>query len=176
LTLTDQEVLGYNPATKVSPPLRPLHDVEALQEALIEGTIDLIATDHAPHTREEKHQEYSLAPFGMTGLETALGVVLTKFYHTGKLSLERIVQLMSVKPAQVLKIPGGTLKEGSPADLIMVDLNIEWEVREEDFISKGKNSPFIGKKLKGRNLATMVEGKWVYKSPQAPFNGVEKKF
>lgn len=164
LTLTDQEVAGYNTATKVSPPLRPLQDVEALQEALIEGAIDLIATDHAPHTKEEKHQEYSLAPFGMTGLETALGVILTKFYHTGKISLERIVQLMSVNPAKVLNIPGGTLKEGSPADLILLDLNTEWEVKKDDFISKGKNSPFIGKKLKGKNLATMVAGEWVYKS------------
>lgn len=163
LLLTDEEVTGYHTSTKVNPPLRSREDREALRRGLLDGTIDIIATDHAPHTREEKNREFTLAPFGATGLETALGLILTEFYHKGTLSLHQIVDMLSLRPAGLLKIPGGTLTPGSPADLILVDPEREWEVRAEDFISKGVNSPFIGWKLKGKVVATMVAGKWVYK-------------
>ena len=163
LVLTDQDVTGYHTATKVNPPLRSKEDREALRRGLLDGTIDLIATDHAPHTREEKNREFSQASFGMTGLETALGLILTEFYHTGILSLHQIVDMLSLRPARLLKIPGGTLAEGSAADLILVDLDREWEVRVEDFYSKSVNSPFTGWKLKGKAVATMVAGEWVYK-------------
>ena len=163
LILTDEDVAGYQTATKVNPPLRTKEDREALRQGLLDGTIDLIATDHAPHTREEKNQEFGRAPFGMTGLETALGLILTEFYHTGLLTLDQIVDLLSLRPARLLGIPGGTLAEGSPADLILVAVDREWEVREEDFTSKSVNSPFIGWKLKGKTVATMVGGEWVYK-------------
>ena len=98
----------------------------------------------------------------MIGLETALGIILTEFYHTGLLDLLAIVELMSLRPARLLKISGGTLAPGTPADLIVVDPNLKWEVRAEDFASKSCNSPFIGKELTGKNLATMVDGRWVY--------------
>jgi len=163
LILTDGDVAGYHTATKVNPPLRTKKDREALREGLLNGTIDLIATDHAPHTREEKNQEFGKAPFGMTGLETALGLILTEFYHTGLLSLAKIVDLLSLSPARLLGIPGGTLAEGSPADLVLVALDREWEVKEEEFLSKSTNSPFVGWKLKGKAVATMVGGEWVYK-------------
>ncbi|NLY88115.1 MAG: dihydroorotase [Firmicutes bacterium] len=163
LVLTDEDVADYHTATKVNPPLRTKEDREALREGLLDGTIDLIATDHAPHTREEKNQEFGRAPFGMTGLETALGLIFTEFYHTGLLSLAKIVDLLSLSPARLLGIPGGTLAEGSPADLILVDPDREWEVKEEEFASKSVNSPFIGWKLKGKAVATMVGGEWVYK-------------
>lgn len=162
LSLIDEDVAGFNTSTKVNPPLRSRTDREALRQGLLDGTIDLIATDHAPHTREEKHKEYPLAPFGMIGLETALGVILTEFYQTGLLELSAIVDLMSLRPARLLKIPGGTLAQGAPADLIVVDPNLRWQVRAEDFASKSCNSPFIGKELTGKNLATMVNGRWVY--------------
>lgn len=162
LVLTDEEVTGFDPVTKVNPPLRSSEDRAALIEGLLDGTIDLIATDHAPHTREEKHREYQLAPFGMTGLETALGIILTEFYHTGILSMDRLVELFSLHPARLLDIPGGTLAKGSPADLIVIDPDREWQVRAADFFSKSQNSPFIGRRLRGKNLATMVEGEWVF--------------
>lgn len=163
LILTDEVVADYYTTTKVNPPLRTEEDREALRAGLLDGTIDLIATDHAPHTREEKNQEFGRAPFGMIGLETALGLILTEFYHTGILSLAKIVDLLSLAPARLLGIPGGTLAEGSPADLILVALDREWEVKEEEFLSKSVNSPFIGWKLKGKAVATMIGGEWVYK-------------
>ncbi|HHU51660.1 MAG TPA: dihydroorotase [Firmicutes bacterium] len=162
LSLIDEDVIGFNTATKVNPPLRSRTDREALRRGVMDGTINLIATDHAPHTREEKLKEYPLAPCGMIGLETALGIILTEFYHTGLLDLLAIVELMSLRPARLLKISGGTLAPGTPADLIVVDPNLKWEVRAEDFASKSCNSPFIGKELTGKNLATMVDGRWVY--------------
>lgn len=163
LLLTDEDVTGYHTSTKVNPPLRSREDREALRRGLLDGTIDIIATDHAPHTREEKNREFTLAPFGVTGLETALGLILTEFYHKGMLSLSQIVDLLSLRPARILNLPGGTLVPGSPADLILVDPDREWEVRAEEFFSKGINSPFIGWKLKGKVVATMVAGKWVYR-------------
>lgn len=162
LLLTDEDVVGFDTSTKVNPPLRSRADREALVRGLFDGAIDLIATDHAPHTREEKNREYPLAPFGLIGLETALGLILTEFYHAGKLSLNKIVELMSLRPARLLEIPGGTLVEGSPADLIIIDPAVRWEVRAEDFLSRSKNSPFIGRELQGKNIATMVGGRWVY--------------
>jgi dihydroorotase len=162
LILTEESVLGYDTSAKVNPPLRLEEDVQALQTALIDGTVDCIATDHAPHHYDEKEKEFSYAPFGMIGLDTALGLIITELVHKGILDWSQLVQRMSLKPAQILNITGGTIDVGSPADITIIDPDMEWEVIADDFFSKSKNSPFVGWKLKGRAVLTMVNGKVVW--------------
>ncbi|MFQ5881814.1 MAG: dihydroorotase [Candidatus Methylomirabilales bacterium] len=163
LILTDEAVRSFNPNTKMNPPLRSGEDVAALREALIDGTIEVIATDHAPHARSEKQLEFDYAPFGIIGLETALGLILTEFYHTGLLPLSMIVERMAMNPARILKLKNkGTLAPGTDADITIVDLNREWIVEEQEFTSKSKNSPFIGWKLKGMAVMTIVAGKVIW--------------
>ncbi|GIV19875.1 MAG: dihydroorotase [Armatimonadota bacterium] len=160
--LTDEACLGYNTSAKMNPPLRTQADCDAIIEGLRDGTIDAIATDHAPHAAYEKAQEFALAPFGIVGLETAFAVSYTELVSTGRMSLSQLVEKMSCQPAKVLGLPGGTLAPGSPADVALFDPNRKWTVRASEFRSKSRNTPFEGWELQGKPVLTMVAGKVVY--------------
>lgn len=164
LILTHDAVRTWDTDTKVNPPLRSREDVEAVQEGLKDGTIDVIATDHAPHARVDKEVEYELAAFGISGLETMVGLTLM-LVERGVLDLSEWVKKVSLNPARILGINGGTLAPGSPADLTVIDLNHSWKVDPALFRSKGKNTPFKGWMLKGKVVCTMVDGRVVYKAP-----------
>ena len=161
LALTDEDLEGYNTNYKMNPPLRTSEDVKALRKGLKDGVIDCIATDHAPHTQEEKMQEFDCAPFGVIGLETALAVVLTELYHGEKWKLEEIVKMFSVRPSEILKLGSdfGKIEKGAQANLALLDLNHDWVVSFEHLASKSKNSCFLKKKLKGKVTATICAGK-----------------
>ncbi len=163
-TLTDEEITAFDTATKVNPPLRSEEDVKAIKEGLQDGTIDVIATDHAPHAVEEKDVEYNYAPFGISGIETALGLVITQLVKPGILSLEEAITKLTINPAEVLGLDKGRIEVGRVADLTVIDLEKEWKVEPKDFISKGKNTPFAGFKLTGQAVMTIVGGEIVYKS------------
>lgn len=158
-TLTAETVSGYNTATKVSPPLRIDTDIAAVKEGLADGTIDVIASDHAPHTIEEKDVEYDLAPFGMVGLETTIGMVWTELVATGVLTPLQAIEKMTVHPAAILGIPKGTIQKGADADITIIDPALSWVVDPEQFASKGRNSPFAGRRLQGKAWATIVGGR-----------------
>ncbi|MEG6617104.1 dihydroorotase [Peptococcaceae bacterium 1198_IL3148] len=162
-TLTDADVVGYNTATKVNPPLRTAADVAAVKEGLADGTIDVIATDHAPHTAEEKAVEYQYAPFGLVGLETAVGLVFTELVAPGVLTAAQAIAKLSCMPAAVLAVPGGKLAVGERADITIIDPERKEKVDPTGFASKSKNSPFVGRVLKGLPVVTMVNGKIVMK-------------
>lgn len=164
LTLTDEAVIGYSTATKVNPPLRSADHVQALVAGLQDGTIDVIATDHAPHAFEEKDVEFKYAPSGFAGLETALGVILTELYHTGQFTLTDLIDRMSSAPARILDLETGTLKVGAPADITVIDPGLEWTVDSSSFYTRGKATPFDGRKLKGKAVATIVGGRLVMKN------------
>lgn len=159
---TDEWVENYDTNAKVNPPLRTQRDVEAIKEGLRDGTIDIIATDHAPHHIDEKEVEFNLAANGISGFETAFSLSYTHLVDTGLLSLEELVAKLSTTPAQILGIPGGVLDIGLPADITIVDTKREYIVNRDKFYSKGKNTPFHGKKLKGKVIYTIVGGKVVY--------------
>jgi len=163
LTLTDEACADYNPATRVSPPLRSMDHVEGMRAAVLDGTVSCIVTDHAPHAPEEKDVEFRNAPNGFCGLETSLGVVLTDLYHTGIFDLNTIVTKMSCEPAKVFKLDAGTLKEGAKADITIMDLNKEWTVDSSEFYTRGKFTPYEGKACKGKAVATILGGKFVMK-------------
>ena len=163
LVLTDEAVAGYDPNTKVNPPLRSAGDLAALHAALADGTIDVIASDHAPHTLEEKHREYALAPSGLVGLETALGLVLTELVRPGLLSLEDLALKMAINPRRLLGLPAGGISPGKPADLTLVDLEHAWSVDPSSFRGKSRNTPFAGRHLTGKAVATFVAGRPVYR-------------
>lgn len=158
LMLTDADVGDYDTNRKMNPPLRTSEDLEAVREALADGTIDAIATDHAPHAVEEKLVEFDRAPFGVVGLETALAVVMTHLVRPGLLSIEDALRRMSTLPAQILGIPGGRLDVGAPADLVVIDPDRRWTVRPGEFASRSRNTPFEGWNLEGKAVLTMVEG------------------
>ena len=160
-TMTDEKLRGRDADYRMNPPLRTPDDVEAITEGVCDGTIDCIVTDHAPHSAEEK-ADFEKAPNGVVGLETSLAVTLTQLYHTGKLSLSKIVRLMCVNPRKILGISGGNFSEGEPADIAIVDLNEEWTVDPEKLHGKSKNTCFKGMTLKGRVKKTIVDGKVVY--------------
>jgi dihydroorotase len=151
-----------DPNFKMNPPLRSRLDREACQAALLDGTIDFVATDHAPHSEEEKSQHIHEAPFGIVGLETAFPLMYTHFVKTGKLTLERLVELMSRNAGKIFNIPVGNMNEGAVADLVLMDLNKEIELDKNLFLSKGKNTPFHGWKCAGIPVMTIYEGKIVY--------------
>lgn len=158
LALTEEAVVGYNTNAKVNPPLRTAEDVAALRQALRDGTIDAIATDHAPHAADEKEVEFDLAPFGMVGLETAVGVIITELVKPGLLKPYQLANLFSRNPARILGVAGGGLKPGEVADITVIDPQVEWIVKPEEFASKGRNTPFTGRKLTGRAVLTIVGG------------------
>jgi len=173
LLLCDEDIQGKDPNYKMNPPLRGKEDREALLEGLKDGTIDMIVTDHAPHTAEEKARGIETAPFGIVGLETAFPLLYTKLVETGQFTLEEILHRMTRVPAEVFGLPWGRLEEGAPADLTVLDLETEKTVNPEEFASKGKNTPFAGWKLKGWPVLTMVDGKVVW---QANEFGKERGF
>ena len=160
--LTAEAITDYDTATKVNPPLRSEADVAAIKAGLKDGTIDAIATDHAPHAREEKEQEYDLAPFGISGLETAFALVNQELIQTGILSLEEAIAKLTIEPAKILGKKEQKLEPGSKADLTVADLEQEWRVKPEEFYSKGKNTPFKEEKLTGDIEMTIVAGEIVY--------------
>ncbi|NLL98778.1 MAG: dihydroorotase [Tepidanaerobacter sp.] len=162
LTLTEEAVMDYDTNAKVNPPLRTKEDLEALLEGLKDGTVDAIATDHAPHHIDEKDLEFDKAAFGLIGLETALGVILTKVVGENGIPLNTVIEKMTVGPAKVLGLDMGTLKVGGPADITVIDLEREWTVDKDKFFSKGRNTPFHGFKLKGKAVMTIVDGKSAY--------------
>lgn len=165
-TLTEAEVEGYNTFAKVNPPLRSEIDVRAIIDGLKDGTIDAIASDHAPHTFEEKNVEFELALSGISGLETTLGLVISELVETKELSLIEAISKMTINPAMILGLNKGQIKQGADADLTIVDLNKEWVVDSKKFVSKGKNTPFNGWRLKGKVIHTIVGGKLVVKDSQ----------
>jgi dihydroorotase len=165
-SLTDSAVEGFDTNTKMNPPLRTNQDVEALIQGIIDGTVDVIATDHAPHHADEKALEYDRAPFGIVGLETAVSLSLDKLYHTGKISLMRFVELLSTAPSRVFNLARGTLVVGSPADITIFDPILDTTVNPALFRSKSRNSPFAGWQLKGAVIATIVNGKIIYHRQQ----------
>jgi dihydroorotase len=158
LILTDEMCRGYNTEAKVNPPLRTEEDVEAVTEALLDGVIDVIATDHAPHTYEEKEQEFDYAPFGINGLETALGLSMRALVQTGRLSLSGLIDRMSCAPARIMGLEGGTLRPGAPADIVVFDADESWTVEPADFRSRSRNTPIAGWELVGRVHRTLVAG------------------
>ncbi len=161
--LTEEAVKTFDTSTKVKPPLRSPADVEAIKEGLADGTIDAIATDHAPHAEQEKQAEFDLAPFGLIGLETAFSLGMKELVQKKILSLAQLVEKMSVNPARVLGVAGGELSPGSPADLTIVDPEKEWVVKKEEFLSRSKNSPFSGWTLPGEVQLTICAGKITYR-------------
>jgi dihydroorotase len=160
--LTDEALLQCGTNAKMNPPLRSARDLDTVLAGLADGTIDAIATDHAPHAPRLKAKTLSEAPFGVTGLETALGLAMTFLVHTGRISIGHLVMLLSVNPARIINQPLGRLSVGSAADITVLDPEREWGYRVEEGRSKSRNSPFDGWKLKGCVTATIVAGKLVY--------------
>ncbi|WP_410768073.1 dihydroorotase [Fontibacillus sp. BL9] len=163
LILSEEDIPGLDANWKMNPPLRSKRDVEACIKALEDGTIDIVVTDHAPHSAEEKAKGMQLAPFGIVGFETAFPLLYTKFVAEGRWTLRMLVERMTADPARVFGLETGRLEPGAPADLTIVDLDLEKEVNPEEFASKGRNTPFTGWKLKGWPVATIVEGKLIWK-------------
>ena len=147
----------------MNPPLRSNEDKLALIEGIKDGTIDMVVTDQSPHAQEEKDREYMYAPSGFPGLETALGIMLTDLVHQGKLDLVTLIERMTAAPARVFKLKAGSLAVGMPADIAVIDPDLEWVVDDKKFYTKGSHSPFIGRKLKGKAVMTFVDGKLVMK-------------
>lgn len=160
--LTDSQIENYNSNMKMNPPLREEEDIQAIIEGLQDGTIDCIATDHAPHTRTEKNVPFQEAPFGIVGLETLLGCVIKGLVNPGYLSIEKAIQLLTKNPANIIKINAGTLRIGVPADITIFNPEEEWVVTEDYFYSKSSNSPFVGTKLCGKVKCTLCCGKVLY--------------
>lgn len=159
--LTDAACEGYNTDAKMNPPLRTSTDNDAVKRGLADGTIDAIATDHAPHAPYEKEQEFDQAPFGILGLETVFASVCTHLVEPGILSLSDAIAKMTHIPARILNLPGGTLATGAPADVAVLDPNAEWTVDPARFQSKSRNTPFIGQILRGRAVLTVLGGRLV---------------
>jgi len=161
LFLTDEAVRGYDTDTKMNPPLRTEEDRKALVNAILDGTIDCIATDHAPHAPEEKEVEYNFAPFGVVGLETALGLILTKLFHTGVIDWNTLIDRMAIRPRRILSLEPVKIEKGMAANLTIADPNAEWEVDHFKFKSKSRNTPFKGWKLKGKAWGIFNKGQLV---------------
>lgn len=162
LSLTEDAVEGYDTNAKMNPPLRTAEDVAALRDAVRDGTIDLVATDHAPHHYDEKEREFQNAPNGIVGLETALSVVVDSLVVAGHIGYGTLVERMSCGPARLFGLPGGSLRKGAPADVTVFDPSLRWKVDPAKFLSKGRNTPYGGMTLTGRAICTIVEGRIVY--------------
>ena len=157
-SLTDEAVRGYHTMAKMNPPLRTADDVAAIRQGLKDGTLDVIATDHAPHALDEKSVEFDAAPFGIVGLETSVGLSF-KLVQEGILSMADLITRMSTTPARIIKSGGGMLSVGAEADITIIDPDLDWTVNASQFLSKSKNTPFDGWKLKGKAVRTIVEGR-----------------
>jgi dihydroorotase len=162
LLLTDEAVEGYRTEAKMNPPLRSGADRAAVTEGFLDGTLDVLATDHAPHHYDEKEQAFDDAPNGIVGIETSLGLMHTHFVLAGKMDLTTLVERMSVAPARAFRLPGGTLAEGSPADVTVFDPAATWSIDAKRFLSKSRNTPFGGWELTGRPVLTVVDGNVVW--------------
>lgn len=161
--LTDCEMPPYDSNYKMKPPLREPSDVQAVTNGLVNGAIDAIATDHAPHAGAEKMQEFERCPFGIIGLETGVGMALQQLYHSGKMSLGNLIRLFTLNPARILSLDRGTLCPGAPADITILGLNHEWTYDVNRSPSKSRNTPFHGGKFRGGPIATIVGGQIVWK-------------
>lgn len=164
LILNDSDIPEDDGNWKMNPPLRAEDDRQALIEGLLDGTIDCIATDHAPHTLAEKNQSMLKAPFGITGSETAFALIYTHFVRTGLFSLAQVIDWMSTKPARLFNLGANQLQEGAPADLVLFDLDHEFEIKAADFLSLSSNTPFLGERVFGQTELTLFRGKIVYQS------------
>ena len=165
--LTDDALEGYDTNVKMNPPLREAADRDELIRGLVDGSVDVIATDHAPHHADEKRVEFDRAPFGIVGLETAVSLTFDRLLHTGLVRLPRIVELLSANPAHILKIPGGTLSEGAVADITILAPELKVRVHARSFRSRSKNTPFDGWELRGGVAATIVGGRTVFANAEA---------
>jgi dihydroorotase len=161
--ITDTEVENYDSNYKMKPPLREIGDVDAVIEGIVSGAVDAIATDHAPHPGSEKMQEFEKCPFGILGLETALGLSLERLVHTGRIQLGALVALFTTGPAHVLRLHRGTLTVGAPADVTIFSTSVEWTYDVNQSLSKSRNSPFDGRHFRGGPMATIVSGKIVWR-------------
>lgn len=166
LILCDTDIVNDDPNFKMNPPLRANADRVACVQGLLDGTIDVIATDHAPHHEDEKAWGIETAPFGIVGLETAFPLMYTKFVKTGKMTLKQLIDCMSTKPANIFNLPYGKLEVGAVADITIIDLDKEMEIDSKQFLSKGKNTPFNGYKVSGWPVMTLLGGKITYKDEQ----------
>jgi dihydroorotase len=165
IALTDESLSSFDTNYKMNPPLRDRQDVEALIEGVADGTVTLLASDHAPHAFFEKEVEFDRAPFGILGLETELGLFLTILVHRTKaIDLNRLITMYTVNPATLLRLPKGTLGTGADADITIIDPDLEWIFRRENSFSRSRNTPFDGWELKGRAVRTIVAGKTVWKA------------
>ncbi|WP_181891573.1 dihydroorotase [Bacillus altitudinis] len=162
LLLCDEDIPGLDTNYKMNPPLRGAEDREALIEGLLDGTIDFIATDHAPHTEEEKNETMQRAPFGIVGLEIAFPLLYTRFVKTGEWTLKELVDYMTIKPAEAFALPYGKLEEGQIADITLIDLNKEMAIDKKSFLSKGQNTPFDKLTVSGWPVMTLASGEVVY--------------
>jgi dihydroorotase len=162
LILVDENIPEDHGYWKMNPPLRGVEYREALIEGLLDGTIDCIATDHAPHGFEEKNQSFLKSPFGIVGSETAFQLIYTHFVETGRFTLEQVIDWMAVKPAEIFGMTVGTLNIGQPADIAVFDLSHEEKIDDKKFASLGVNTPFTGWPVKGATLMTFVDGQLVY--------------
>jgi len=170
-TLTDESLatpIPYDTNTKMNPPLREAADREAMLAGIADGSVDAIATDHAPHHYDEKNVEFDRAPFGIVGLETAVSLSLDRLVHSGLIRLPRLVELMSANPARILRVTGGTLSEGVPADITILAPDLRVRVQASKLRSRSKNTPFDGWELRGGVAATVVGGRTVYVNPETP--------
>jgi dihydroorotase len=163
VALTDEAIQNFDTNYKMNPPLRAQADVDALLEGIADGTLSILASDHAPHADFEKEVEFDAAPFGIIGLETELGLFLDLLVHKQrKIEIARLIEMYTVEPARLLKINAGTLSIGAPADVTLIDPDLEWMVKIDKFESASRNSPFDGWKLKGRAVRTIVRGRTVW--------------
>ncbi len=175
-TLTDESLstpIPYDTNTKMNPPLREVADRDAMVAGIADGTVDVIATDHAPHHYDEKQVEFDRAPFGIVGLETAVPLALDRLVHAGVIRLPRLVELLSVNPAKILRVPGGSLSEGAPADITILAPDLRVRVDAARMRSRSKNTPFDGWEMRGGVAATLVDGRPVYVNPEVSFKGLE---
>ena len=172
-TLTDEALgspIAYDTNTKMNPPLRETADRDAMLAGIADGTVDVIATDHAPHHYDEKKVEFDRAPFGIVGLETAVPLALDRLVHAGVIGLARLVELMSVNPARILRIPGGSLSEGAPADVTILAPDLKVRIDARQLRSRSKNTPFDGWELRGGVAATIVGGRTLFRNDQVTLN------
>jgi dihydroorotase len=163
--ITDAELATYDSNYKMKPPLRCRHDADAVVKGIASGVVDAIATDHAPHAGNDKMQEFERCPFGITGLETAIGLSLAELVHKGRIPVAKMVELFTTGPANILKLDRGTLAPGAPADVTIFDLDTEWTYDVQQSLSKSRNSPFGGRRFRGGPVATIVGGEIVWNRP-----------